>query len=288
MAFTCVYELSHHGIKGQKWGVKNGPPYPLKQSSKSKAEKKAETVNKTRETDPEKIVKKYSNTPAKGYVSMVVAYTLTSLAIVAISNIHWSRKKKKEMANHIAENKTNIQKKIEGEHSESEDMAAVNPRFKYMEPEYLSNCFLCTTAYDLRRRGYDVQANATKLGRNDSDIATYYNLDPKKDIKVHKNYSDMYKELESQPDGARGNICADVGPWHSRHSMAWEKQGDNVVIIDAQSNNKYYSIESSIINKNSSSGYTIVRTDDKEINWTGIRDAVVERKDSTVSKGESA
>lgn len=22
--------LEHHGIKGQKWGVRNGPPYPLK------------------------------------------------------------------------------------------------------------------------------------------------------------------------------------------------------------------------------------------------------------------
>ena len=26
--------LLHHGIKGQKWGVKNGPPYPLEKSSK--------------------------------------------------------------------------------------------------------------------------------------------------------------------------------------------------------------------------------------------------------------
>jgi hypothetical protein len=25
-------ELYHHGIKGQKWGVKNGPPYPLDSS----------------------------------------------------------------------------------------------------------------------------------------------------------------------------------------------------------------------------------------------------------------
>ena len=22
-------ELYHHGIDGQKWGVRNGPPYPL-------------------------------------------------------------------------------------------------------------------------------------------------------------------------------------------------------------------------------------------------------------------
>ena len=25
-------ELYHHGIQGQKWGVKNGPPYPLEKS----------------------------------------------------------------------------------------------------------------------------------------------------------------------------------------------------------------------------------------------------------------
>lgn len=35
-------ELYHHGIKGQKWGVRNGPPYPLgsgKGSSRSAKEK---------------------------------------------------------------------------------------------------------------------------------------------------------------------------------------------------------------------------------------------------------
>lgn len=33
--------LSHHGIQGQKWGKKNGPPYPLGASDHSAAEKKA-------------------------------------------------------------------------------------------------------------------------------------------------------------------------------------------------------------------------------------------------------
>lgn len=33
--------ISHHGILNQKWGVRHGPPYPLKGGSYSKAEKQA-------------------------------------------------------------------------------------------------------------------------------------------------------------------------------------------------------------------------------------------------------
>lgn len=33
--------LSHHGIEGQKWGVRNGPPYPLGSGDHSATEKRA-------------------------------------------------------------------------------------------------------------------------------------------------------------------------------------------------------------------------------------------------------
>ena len=33
--------LAHHGILGQRWGRKNGPPYPLDASDHSASEKKA-------------------------------------------------------------------------------------------------------------------------------------------------------------------------------------------------------------------------------------------------------
>lgn len=40
--------LAHHGIKGQKWGQRNGPPYPLKESNRSRSEKKFQLSSKDR------------------------------------------------------------------------------------------------------------------------------------------------------------------------------------------------------------------------------------------------
>ena len=47
-------ELYHHGIFGQKWGKRNGPPYPLKASAHSASEKKAgwrKSLNNTSDVD---------------------------------------------------------------------------------------------------------------------------------------------------------------------------------------------------------------------------------------------
>ena len=47
-------ELYHHGILGQKWGKRNGPPYPLKASDHSTSEKKAgwrKSLKKDKEID---------------------------------------------------------------------------------------------------------------------------------------------------------------------------------------------------------------------------------------------
>lgn len=40
------YELYHHGIPGQKWGVQNGPPYPLSDRDKTRIEKLEAKRNK--------------------------------------------------------------------------------------------------------------------------------------------------------------------------------------------------------------------------------------------------
>lgn len=56
--------LIHHGINGQKWGVRNGPPYPLDQDDLSPAERKADTgdIKRVERDRKERIIKKdYSN-----------------------------------------------------------------------------------------------------------------------------------------------------------------------------------------------------------------------------------
>ena len=40
--------LSHHGVKGQKWGKKNGPPYPLDSKTAERVKKQSEGYIKKR------------------------------------------------------------------------------------------------------------------------------------------------------------------------------------------------------------------------------------------------
>lgn len=50
-------ELYHHGIFGQRWGVRNGPPYPLDNEDHSARERKAgwkASLNNGRETSSKK------------------------------------------------------------------------------------------------------------------------------------------------------------------------------------------------------------------------------------------
>ena len=57
MVLYNPYELYHHGIFGQQWGKRNGPPYPLSRSQKSAKEKKGEERKPLTDKEKEKIIK---------------------------------------------------------------------------------------------------------------------------------------------------------------------------------------------------------------------------------------
>lgn len=103
------------------------------------------------------------------------------------------------------------------------------------------NCANCSVAYELRRRGYDVEAAAYKE-ENSHLSNTLKNVykDPKVyKIKSSDNTFKVEKALKTQTPGSRGELDVE---WKGGggHSLAYEVQKNgNVVILDTQTKTYY-------------------------------------------------
>lgn len=301
MARYILYDsdyLSHHGIKGQRWGIMHGPPYPLgaKEHNRVVAGKSAKTVSSTTESVKNKNAssildksiancrnKEMSGIAPEAVVALTYLTVYTSaVAATLIGEGIAKLKIEKDYKNDIKENretnKSDIQKKIKGKHSADDDQRVINPDFSNaMDFGARVNCTMCSAAYELRRRGYDVVAQKTTKGRKPKDTATWFNLDNKQ-VSKFKTRRDFISALEKEPDGSRGLTFTAVSPFGSHHCMIWEKENGKVAIRDAQSNMKYDSVQTSVISLNGGGiPYRYMRTDNAEINWDLVRDAVRER-----------
>lgn len=147
-----------------------------------------------------------------------------------------------------------------------EDMSVINPKYGADEDNlYNQNCAVCTLAYDLRRRGYDVMASSEEVtmangtaGLSMREIASCYeggefvsmkdiardNEEISGELKDAIKSKDgvkmgeyMDKELLRHGEGARGHI---VFHWTGGggHDIAWEVENGKVVYRDCQTNNK--------------------------------------------------
>jgi len=268
--------LAHHGILGQKWGKRNGPPYPLKSGAHTNAEKtgRGESVaSGILDTAGNKSVAGlYVDPNVAVAVAQVVAYAALIGTVAIVQRVQY----KKEVKNNTSD-ESNIQKKIHGKHSPEEDLKAVNPDFAdTTDMGARVNCTMCSTAYELRRRGYDVVAQKSTVGRTPADAAKWFNIE-KKDISQFKTRDAFANALSKEPDGARGLTFTPYGPFGSHHCMIWEKANGKITISDGQDNSPPKSIVDSGISANGGIPYRYIRTDNASINWEGIRDAVKER-----------
>lgn len=262
----------HHGVLGQKWGVQNGPPYPL---------------------DSDISTGKKLKNPDSGERGMVIpagliVYTTMiaiGLGMSAVDEISYKAKRHKydkERENAPVDPKSGLKLK-QKELSIEEDAKRINPGFN--RDEYTTrNCMLCTTAYEMRRRGYEVMAKAVEQGFYDKDIKKWY---PKAVTKKIDNktadtgepstaaqYENFKKAMSSQPEGARGYLNFQWKSGWGGHSVAYEIKDGKPVIIDSQVA-EVYTKESAIKNYLSDTrAITYTRVDNVAFDKKRIKEAV--------------
>lgn len=213
--------IKHHGIKGQKWGQRNGPPYPLNAGAHSAAEKRANPKLGGVSTSKASSTKQQTTEDTKNFVGSG-----------NVGSLGFNAKK--------------------APCSMEEDAKAVNPNFDPWDPslDYSMNCTSCVMAYSLRRMGLDVEAKACPDGRYLDEMPEYFGKCLDREHSKHitfnmtKNGSeDLRHKIEEQclqlcKDDKNGVGFIEVSsPKGWGHVFNWEKTNSGkIAFIDAQTN----------------------------------------------------
>lgn len=274
-------ELYHHGIKGQKWGEKNGPPYPLGKSQMSYAEKKRlspaggkiritrneKDLNRKHLNDYNKITKDHMDDflgPEEYYKSYIMNPIINSKGEITgyipqrtmgknfIADLRKDVNKLNRLFDEY-DKKSNLPLKNK-DTTPDEDLKVVNPGWDKTsrEANYM-NCAMCTLAYELRRRGYDVIARQNPSRKDLTYVATFWYkfLSENKKVKKSKSYSmyesDSKKEfvkditdiLKYSNNGDRGFVRVGLTDKNDKskfgHIMNYEIIDNEFRIMDSQS-----------------------------------------------------
>lgn len=158
--------LEHHGIKGQKWGVQNGPPYPLdEEAKKDYNEDVSKGTDKT-------VVEKMSQTRDDDDLDPE-----EYLDNEAMSRNNFFNKRPVENLEDLS--RLGPKDPVTGPNGARYRInnGSDNGEDKPTEADGIGrsyNCQNCAMAFDMVERGYDVRARPRMNGSNVGDIAKYF------------------------------------------------------------------------------------------------------------------
>lgn len=263
----CGDYICHHGIKGQKWGVKNGPPYPLGASQKSPKEKRYkvsriksnldETTDRFKKAHNKFVNEKTKDGSLNDYEWSVedlkneLSFVKPKVADIGrnfVTNLKIG-KEKINRYNDIVDPESQLPKKKQKDISDSfddttddmiDDIEKVNVSvFTYrLQPKI--NCTMCVTAYELRRRGYDVMAkqHASPEELTLSSVLYPYYFKNVRKVKAdtYKDFISKIKDIEAKSkNGSRGFIDFDYKKTKDGHIVNYEVVDGTLLLVDSQS-----------------------------------------------------
>ena len=164
--------------------------------------------------------------------------------------------------------------------TQEQALAATNPNYKSRTAEYTRNCQRCVYAYELQRRGYNVEAKARVLSGTDPMFGGNWKHGFKnqtwtrqgelgtRNATVEKNIAD---KMKNWGDGSRAIVYV---AWKggSAHVFNVENTGGKVSIFDGQTGKKHSLSEYLSIAKPSKT--MISRVDNLDVNEGVMKHAV--------------